>query len=125
MGLPVLYRAVDSRGCTIHFYLSLRRNSKAVYHFLGKILNNVKGWQILHLINADKAPTYGLALAQLKHEVRCPPEAKHRQIKNLNTVIEYEHGKLQRIISATLGFKSIKTVYATIMGNEVMRAQPK
>ncbi len=40
-----LYRAVDSRGRTVDFYLSSRRNSKAAYRFLGKILNNVKKWQ--------------------------------------------------------------------------------
>lgn len=27
------------------FYLSPRRNSKAAYRFLVKIINNVKGWQ--------------------------------------------------------------------------------
>jgi IS6 family transposase len=37
-----LYRAIDSRGHTVDFYLSYRRNSKAAYRFLGKILNNVK-----------------------------------------------------------------------------------
>nr|QTX14583.1 Mobile element protein [Klebsiella pneumoniae] len=31
-----LYRAVDSRGRTVDFYLSSRRNSKAAYRFLGK-----------------------------------------------------------------------------------------
>ncbi len=36
-----LYRAVDSRGRTVDF-ISSRRNSKAAYRFLGKILNNVK-----------------------------------------------------------------------------------
>lgn len=35
-----LYSAVDSRGRTVNFYLSYCRNSKAVYRFLGKILNN-------------------------------------------------------------------------------------
>lgn len=45
-----LYRAVDSKGRTIDFYLSPRRNSKAAYRFLGKILNNVKGWQIPRLM---------------------------------------------------------------------------
>jgi len=58
-----LYRVVDSRGHTIDFYLSSRRNSKAVYRFLGKILNNVKGWQIARLINTGKASTYGRVLA--------------------------------------------------------------
>ncbi|MDE9637084.1 transposase, partial [Citrobacter freundii] len=39
--------------------------------------------------------------------------------------IECDHGKLKRIIGATLGFKSMKTVYATIKGIEVMRALRK
>jgi IS6 family transposase len=56
-----LYRAVDSRGRTVDFYLSSRRNSKAAYRFLGKILNNVKKWQIPRFINTDKAPAYGRA----------------------------------------------------------------
>ena len=36
-----------------------------------------------------------------------------------------DHGKLKRIIGATLGFKSMKTAYATIKGIEVMRALRK
>lgn len=120
-----MYRAVNSSGRTIDFYLSSRRNSKAVYRFLGKILNNVKGWQIPRLINTDKAPTCGRALALLKGEGWCQPEVEHRQIKYRNKVIECDHGKLKRIINATLGFKSMKTAYATIKGIEVMRALRK
>lgn len=40
-------------------------------------------------------------------------------------MIECDHGKVKRIISATLGFKSMKTAYATIKGTEVMRALRK
>ena len=94
-----LYRAVDSRGRTIDFYLSPRRNSKA--------------------------PTCGRALALLKGEGWCQLEVEHRQIKYRNKVIECDHGKLKRIINATLGFKSMKTAYATIKGIEVMRALRK
>ncbi|NJD85242.1 DDE domain-containing protein [Candidatus Erwinia dacicola] len=50
-----LYRAVDSRGCTIDFYLSSRRHTKAAYRFMGKLLNNTKRLQIPRLINTDKA----------------------------------------------------------------------
>ncbi|MFS8319279.1 DDE-type integrase/transposase/recombinase, partial [Enterobacter hormaechei subsp. xiangfangensis] len=49
-------------------------------------------------------------------------DVEHRQIKYRNNVIECDHGKLKRIINATLGFKSMKTAYATIKGIEVMRA---
>ena len=100
-----LYRAVDQRGDTIDFYLSSRRNTKSAYCFLGKILNNVKKWQIPQVINTDKAPTYGRALSRLKREGKCPPDLEHRQIKYKNNVIECDHGKLKRIIRATLGFK--------------------
>nr|WP_141305843.1 IS6 family transposase [Escherichia coli] len=99
--------------------------SKAAYRFLGKILNNVKKWQIPRFINTDKAPAYGRALALLKREGRCPSDVEHRQIKYRNNVIECDHGKLKRIIGATLGFKSMKTAYATIKGIEVMRALRK
>nr|AYF52126.1 hypothetical protein [Klebsiella pneumoniae] len=92
---------------------------------LGKILNNVKKWQISAIINTDKAPAYGRALALLKREGRCPSDVEHRQIKYRNNVIECDHGKLKRIIGATLGFKSMKTAYATIKGIEVMRALRK
>lgn len=92
---------------------------------IAKILNNVKSWKIPRRINTDKAPTYGRALALLKCEGQCPPDVEHRQIKYRNNVIECDHGKLKRIISATLGFKSMKTAYATIKGIEVMRALRK
>ncbi|PJW96364.1 IS6 family transposase, partial [Escherichia coli] len=101
-----LSRAVNSRGRTVYFYLSSRRNSKAAYRFLVKILNRVKKWQSPHFINPAKAPAYGRALALLKREGRCPSDVEHRQIKYRNNVIECGHGKLKRIIGAPLGFKS-------------------
>ncbi len=102
-----LYRAVDCVVCTVDFSHSFWRNSKAAYLFL-QILNNVKKWQIPRFINTDKAPAYGRALALLKREGRCPSDVEHRQIKYRNNVIECDHGKLKRIIGATLGFKSMK-----------------
>ncbi len=110
---------------SIFIFLPVVSNSKAAYRFLGKILNNVKKWQIPRFINTDKAPAYGRALALLKREGRCPSDVEHRQIKYRNNVIECDHGKLKRIIGATLGFKSMKTAYATIKGIEVMRALRK
>ena len=64
----------------------------------------MKKWQIPRFINTDKAPAYGRALALLKREGRCPSDVEHRQIKYRNNVIECDHGKLKRIIGATLGF---------------------
>ncbi|SUD99031.1 Transposase IS66 family [Providencia rettgeri] len=37
-----LYRAVDSKGNTLDFYLLPRRNTKAAYRFLSKLFNRMK-----------------------------------------------------------------------------------
>ncbi|WP_234906489.1 transposase, partial [Rhizobium rhizogenes] len=76
-------------------------------------------------INTDKAPTYGIAIAELKAEGKCPGELAHRQVKYLNNVVEADHGKLKQLIRPVRGFKTLKTAYATIKGFEVMRALRK
>ena len=116
-----LYRAVDKHGRTIDFYLSATRNAKAAKRFLGKALKNLSKGSYPYAINTDKAPTYGLAIAMLKKEGKCPETVIHRQVKYLNNIVESDHGKLKRLIKPTLGFKSMKTAYATIKGFEVMR----
>jgi len=77
------------------------------------------------IINTDKAASYGVAIATLKREGRCPAELVHRQTKYLNNVIEADHGKRKRLIKPTSGFPSLKTAYATLKGFEVMRALKK
>jgi transposase-like protein len=109
-----LYRAVDRHGDTIEFYLTPTRNAKAAKRFLGKALAGLKDWEKPLTINTDKAPAYGVAIAELKAEGKCPQETVHRQVKYLNNVVEADHGKLKRLIKPTLGFKSMKTAYATL-----------
>jgi len=116
-----LYRAVDKRGHTIDFYLSHRRNLHAAKTFLTKALNGFKEWERPASINTDKAPTYEGALKELKLQGKCCPHLHHRQVKYLNNIVEADHGKLKRLIKPTLGFRSMKTAYATIKGFEVMR----
>lgn len=120
-----LYRAVDKFGTTIDFFLSPTRNTAAAKRFLGKALNGLKRWERPHVINTDKAPTYGAAIAELKKEGKCPEDTVHRQAKYLNNVVEADHGKLKQLIRPVRGFKTLKTAYATIKGFEVMRALRK
>ena len=77
------------------------------------------------MTNTDKADAYDRAIEELKQEGKCPPSTMHRKVKYLNNIIEADHGKLKRLIKPTLGFKSMKTAYATIKGFEVMRALKK
>ncbi len=85
----------------------------------------MKDWEKPTVINTDKAPTYGIAISELKAEGKCPEGTVHRQVKYLNNVVEADHGKLKQLIRPVRGFKTLKTAYATIMGFEVMRALRK
>ena len=111
-----LYRAVDKDGDTIDFYLSSTRNAKAAKRFLGKALKGLKDWEKPLKINTAKAPTYAIAIRELKAEGKCPEDTEHRQVKYRNNVIEADHGKLKQLIRPVRGFKSLKTAYATIKG---------
>ena len=119
--------ACDGSGAsrTIDFYLSPTRNTAAAKRFLGKALNGLKPWEMPHVINTDKAPTYAAAFAELKKEGKCPEDTVHRQVKYLNNVVEADHGKLKQLVRPVRGFKTLKTAYATIKGFEVMRALRK
>ena len=92
---------------------------------MGKSLAGLKDWETPSSLNTDKAAAFGLAIAELKAEGKCPPDLIHRQVKYLNNVIEADHGKLKRLIKPTLGFQSMKTAYATLKGFEVMHALKK
>ncbi len=81
----------------------------------------MKEWEKPKVINTDKAAFYAGVIKELKDECLCSIDLEHRQIKYLNNIIESDHGKLKRLIKPTLGFKSMKTAYATIKGFEVMR----
>lgn len=120
-----LYRALDKHGNTIDFYLSPTRNAKAAKRFRRKALNGLKDWEKPKVINTGKAPTYTIAISELKAEDRCPENAVHRQVHYRNNVVEADHGKLKQLIRPVRGFKTLKTAYATIRGFEGMRALRK
>ncbi|GAB6855855.1 hypothetical protein JCM15831A_29190 [Asaia astilbis] len=85
-------------------------------------MSGLKDWEKPETINTDKAPTYGIAIAELKKDGKVPDTVTHR---HLNNVIEADHGKLKQLIRPVRGFKTLKTAYATIKGFEVMRVLKK
>ncbi len=62
-----LYRAVDSKGNTIDFYLSKVRNHKAAKRFFKKALLSFHVAKP-RVITVDKNPAYPIAIEQLKKE---------------------------------------------------------
>jgi IS6 family transposase len=93
--------------------------------FLGKALNGLKDYEKPEVINTDKAPTYGIAISELKAEGKCPEQTVYRQVRYLNNVVEAYRCKLKQLIRPVRGFKTLKTAYSTIMGFEVMSALRK
>ena len=58
------------------FYLSATRNTEAVKRFLGKALRGSKSGSSPEVLNTDKAPAYGAAIAELKTDGKCPTETR-------------------------------------------------
>ena len=79
-----LYRAVDSRGQTIDFLLSAKRDAEAGKRFFRKALGQP------HTVNprtitVDKNPAYPCALAEMKEDGELWRFARLRQCKFLNS----------------------------------------
>jgi transposase, IS6 family len=119
-----LYRAIDKNGATLDFFLTDRRNTEAAKRFLGAAFKRSRD-RIPRVINTDKNPAYGEAVARLKKEGAIPHGLEHRPVKYLNDRLEGDRGKLKRLIRPTLGFRSMRTARATIKGFEVMRTFEK
>lgn len=115
-----LFRAIDSRGRTIDFYLSQRRNAEAAKRFVSKAVRSRRDWGPA-VINTDRNPAYGEAIRKLKAAKMLDETVDHRQVKYLNNRLEADHGAIKRRIRSMLGFKSAKTAYATLKGIEAMR----
>jgi transposase, IS6 family len=114
-----LFRAIDSHGRTIDFYLSQRRNATAAQRFLAKAVRSRRDWGPA-VINTDRNPAYGEAIRKLKTAKILDASVDPRQVKYLNNQLEADHGAIKRRIRSMLGFKSAKTAYATLKGIEAM-----
>ena len=119
------YRAVTSRGDTLDFYLSTRRNTASAKRFLAKTLRSTAHCGPPRVINTDKNPALAAAITELKTDGRCPTSVRHRRVKYLNNRIEGDHGRLKRILGPKRGFKTPVTAYRTLKGIEAMHALRK
>jgi len=119
-----LYRAVDSRGQTIDFLLSAKRNAAAAKRFFRKALGQP------HTVNprtitVDKNPAYPCAVAAMKKDGELWRRSKLRQVKYLNNIVEQDHRRVKRLIRPGLGFGSFRTARRTLAGCEAMAMMRK
>src|SRR4051812_19943407 len=119
-----LYRAVDSRGQTIDFLLSAKRDAEAAKRFFRKTLGQP------HTVNprtitVDKNPAYPCAVEQLKEGGELWRRSRLRQVKYLNNIVEQDHRRVKRLVRPGLGFGSFWTARRTLAGYEVMAMMRK
>ncbi|MFC3882007.1 IS6 family transposase [Bacillus songklensis] len=119
-----LYRAVDSEGNTIDFYLSESRDKQAAKRFLKKALafSYVSKPRV---ITVDKNPAYPVAIQELKEEMSMPEDIQVRQIQYLNNIVEQDHRFIKKIGRTMLGLKSFQTATWILKGVEAMHMMKK
>ena len=114
-----LYRAVDSKGNTLDFLLSAKRDAAAAERFLRKTLN-ASHTRSPRVINVDKNAAYPPAVDELKADEQLPETTQLRQVKYLNNRVEQEHRFIKRLTKPGMGFGSFNTARRTIRGLEAM-----
>ncbi|EOP81047.1 transposase [Bacillus cereus HuB4-4] len=113
-----LYRAVDSEGNTLDFYLSHKRDAKAAKRFLKKALAfcHVTKPRVI-TVDGDKA--YPVAILKLKNEKSIPHGMPIRMKQYLNNIIEQDHRFIKKRIRNMLGFKSWRTAIKMVKKDQL------
>ena len=114
-----LYRAVDSRGQTIDFLLSAKRDAEAARRFFRKALGQPHTANP-RTITVDKNPAYPCAVAEMKRDGELWRFSRLRQAKFLNNIVEQDHRRLKRLVRPGLGFGGFHTARRTLAGYEAM-----
>jgi transposase-like protein len=114
-----LYRAVDSRGQTIDFLLSVKREAEAAKRFFRKALGQPHTVDP-RAVTVDKNPAYNCAVEQLKEDGELWRSSRLRQCKFLNNIVEQDHRRVKRQVRPGLGFGSFHTARRTLANYEVM-----
>jgi transposase, IS6 family len=114
-----LYRAVDSQGNTLEFFLSSKRDAQAAKRFFSQALN-ASHTVTPRVMTVDKNAAYPKALDELKAEGLLPQACELRQNKYLNNLIEQDHRFIKRLVKPGMGFFSFETAWRTLQGYEMI-----
>ena len=114
-----LYRAVDSTGSTVEFFMSAFRDLEAAKSLFRRALRDGAHPQP-RVINTDLAPTYPRAIAELQYNGTLRRRCRHRPVQYLNNIIEQDHRAIKKRINAKQGFREFAAARRTIQGYEAM-----
>ena len=110
------YRAVDSEGNTVDFFLSNTRNTQAAKKFLKKAIGSSGQPQ---KVNMDKSGANLAGLTEINQELSPEQQITIRQVKYLNNMVEQDHRGIKRVTKPMLGFKSFASAENTLAGIEL------
>ncbi|MDQ3848586.1 MAG: IS6 family transposase [Thermoproteota archaeon] len=119
-----LYRAIDSRGNTIEFMLSAKRDVSAAKRFFKKMMR-ADHRRLPFTISVDKNAAYPEAFTSSQMEKVLPHDCKLRRVKYLNNIIEQDHRFIKKRVRACLGYRSFDTAERTLQGVEAMNMMRK
>jgi transposase, IS6 family len=118
------YRAVDSRGQTIDFLLSVKCDAGAAKRYFRKALAQP------HTVNPRtitvvKNAAYPKATAEMKKDGELWRRSRLRQVKYLNNIVGQDHRNVKRLSRPGLGFGDFWTARRTLAGYEAMAIMRK
>jgi len=114
-----LYRAVDSEGNTMNFFLSPTRDAHAAKIFLQKALR-APGHPRPRVINVDGNPSYPKVISELKQTAELGRRCRCRPVPYLNNILEQDHRSIKRRVRASQGFRSVDAAWRTIQRIETV-----
>jgi IS6 family transposase len=114
-----LYRAIDSRGQTIDFLLTARRDAEAAKRFFRKALGQPYTVNP-RTITVDKNPAYPKTVADMKADGELRRRSRLRRVRYLNNIVEQDHRRIKRLVRPELGFGGFWTARRTLAGYEAM-----
>jgi len=114
-----LYRAVDSKGQTIDFLLTAKRDADSAKRFFRKVFS-AEGNPMARVLNVDKNPAYAAAVRELKTDGTLPRRVRLRQCRYLNNVVEQDHRVVKKRVWLAKGYGSFQSAWRTLQGIEAM-----
>src|SRR5215469_6582735 len=112
-----LFRAVDSQGQTVDFYLSETRDREAAKLFLKRALANADN-RPPRVFARDGLRSYPAAVRELQAEGYLHRRCRQRTRRYCNNRIESDHHHLKRRLRAMQGPRTSETAWAVIQGIE-------
>ena len=114
-----LFRAVDSSGQTVDFYLSATRDREAAKLFLKRALANADN-RAPRVFARDGLRSYPAAIRELQNEGHVHRHCQQRTRRYCNNRIESDHRAVKRRLRAMQGPRTEETARSVIQGIEAV-----